>query len=554
MADSTGDELQDRWTMVPTLPAGAPECRDTTLIVTTYNRPAYVQRLLAYLRERHLTASLILVDASEAETQEINRGRLRSHFPEAKFVSLPSSTSLIDTYKTALHSVDTPFLAYCPDDDFIDPHFIAEGTQFLRANDDYVLCAGRFCIASRDEATTFFGIQSNASAEEEDPLERFVHLIENYWPTLRSVQRTEVAIDAATALDAYMHHSVLGEALHGSVYALYGKLKVLDVVSQVQVEHRSRNQANDPSPRRLFCHESFWRCLRVLLACVDARLGSRGITPDDDRADRVRGAVFRHLANNYWIWRDGALADILVQFPKLSEDRANEMYLWLAREIDQSLLPELTRAEPLGGSGSYENAFKVLHFVTMLQVGDNGRIWRQSHVEMDGMGCETWEHFRDRWLSARESSELLNAPVAAAITRALLTPEFLERYLEFRSTRITHIRRILGGELSDERVSTLIDSLTAIAILERIGRLGGHEFELARDVVAKLEQRGSAAYKNLEEVARWIVRHPKPTRVARPAGDASGTRPRSGTPPTVAASPIARTPPDRSFPPPAQPD
>lgn len=551
MADPS-ETATDRWTAIPTVPQGRTSYPDTTLVVTTYNRPAYVQRLLSYLRERQLTSKLLLVDASEPDVQELNRGRLRSYFPEAKLVSLPSSTSLIDTYKIALHSVDTEYVAYCPDDDFIDPEFLTEATQFLRENDDYVLCAGRFCLASRDDTTTFFCIQSNEGAEEADPFDRFVRLLENYWPTLRSVQRTAIAVDAATSLDAYMHHSVLGEALHGSVYALYGKMKVLDVVSQVQVEHRSRNQANDPSPRRLLCHESFWRCLRVLQGCVEARLRALGAPTDPGRAARLRKAVFRHLANNYWIWRDGALADVRVQFPTLTEDRANEMYLWLVREIDRSLLPELTRAEPLGGTGSYENAFKVLHFVTMLQVGDNGRIWRQSHVEMDGMGEETWEGFREQWITAREGADRLNAPVVEAITESLLRPGFLDRYLAFRAERIPHVRKLFGRNLDDAKLGMLVDSLTVIAILERIGRVGGHEYELARDIVAKLEARGSAAYENLEEVARWIVRHPKP--VTLPAGGLRDARPRSDTPPTVAASPGVPTPPDRSFQPPAQPD
>ncbi len=553
MEHSAGElGLQDRWAAVPGPSTTGTACADTTLVVTTYNRPAYVQRLLGYLRERHLESKLLLVDASKDEIQEINRGRLRSFFPDAKFISLPSSTSLIDTYKTALHSVDTQFLAYCPDDDFIDPQYVTEATRFLRENDDYVLCAGRFCISSRDEATTFFGVQSNASVEHEDPFERFVRLIENYWPTLRSVQRTDIAIDAATSLDAYAHHSVLGEALHGSIYALYGKIKVLDVVAQVQVEHRSRNQANDPSPRRLLCHESFWRCLRVLHACVDARLRALCDGKDDGRAARVRAAVFRHLANNYWLWRDGALADLRLQFPFLTEDRANEMYLWLVREIDSSLLPELTRAEPLGGSGSYENAFKVLHFVTMLQVGDNGRIWRQSHAEMDGMGTDTWERFRDQWAAARESAERLNGPVAADITEALLTPDFLERYQAFRDARLTKIRQLLGKDLDDARIASLVDSLTVIAILERIGRLGGHEIELARDIVAALEERGPSAYENLEEVARWIVRYPKP--LTPPAADSATARSRSDTPRTAAASLGEPTRPDRSFPLPVLPD
>lgn len=523
----------ERWTIVPTVPASSSVCPDTTLVVTTYNRPAYVKRLLSYLRERNLESKLLLVDASEPDTQEVNRRRLRSYFPNAKFLTLPSTTSLIDTYKIAVHSVETEFLAYCPDDDFVDPEFIAEGARFLRDNDDYVLCGGRFCIASRDEATTFFNIQSNAGAEEADPFDRFVHLIENYWPTLRSVQRTDVAIDAATSLDAYMHHSVLGEALHGSIYALYGKLKVLDVVAQVQVEHRERNQANDPSPRRLLCHESFWRCLRVIHACVETRLRAQGCGPDERRAPRVRRAIFRHLANNYWIWRDGALADIRVQFPKLTEDSANEIYLWLAKEIHGDLLPELTLAEPLGGTGSYENAFKVVHFVTMLQLGDNGRVWRQSHVEMNGMGTDTWEHLRARWLAARESAEELNAPVTEAVTEAMLTPDFLDRYLEFRQTRLARIRQILGRDLDDERIAGLVDSLTVIAILERIGRIGGHDFDPARDIVAKLEERGRAVYDNLKEVGRWIVRYPKP--ITRPAGASPVARPRSSTPPTVAA-------------------
>lgn len=537
-----------RWNVLPPIADPGTGRADTTLVVTTYNRPEYVRRLLAYLKARGLAARLLLVDASEEPVQRVNRGLLLSLFPEATFVSLPTTTSLVDTYKMAIHSVETEFLAYCPDDDFIDPDFISEAARFLRENDDYVLCAGRFCIASRDESTTFFGIQSNESVAQDDPLDRFLHLVANYWPTLRSVQRTTIAIDAATSLDAYMHHSVLGEALHGSVYALSGKIEVLDVVSQVQVEHHLRNQANDPSPRRLLCDDSFWRSLRVFHSCVEARLRALGRTAPPSLPRRVREAVFRHLSNNYWIWRDGALADLHARVPTLTEDQANDIYRWLVREIDRELLPELTRAEPLGGTGTYEHAFKVFHFVTMLQVADNGRVWRQSRVEMDGMGAETWGRFRDRWAAARAEAERLNAPVAADLTEALLSPGFLERYARFRNARLPRIRAIVGPGLDGERASTLIDALTVVAVLERIGRLGGHDLELARDIVSKLEERGDEAYGNLEEVSRWITRHPKP--VSPQAAGSRDVRPRSDTLPTIAASLAEPSPPGRSCPPP----
>lgn len=546
--ESTGPAPPNRWNAPSLLGEEAAGQPDTTLVVTTYNRPEYVRRLLAYLKGRGLAARLLLVDASEEPVQRTNRGLLLSCFPEATFVSLPTTTSLIDTYKIAIHSVETEFLAYCPDDDFIDPRFIAEASRFLRENDDYVLCAGRFCIASRDESTSFFGIQSNESVDQEEPLDRFLHLVANYWPTLRSVQRTTIAIDAATSLDAYMHHSVLGEALHGSVYALYGKIRVLDMVSQVQVEHRLRNQANDPSPRRLLCDDSFWRSLRVFHSCVEARLRVRGETTPPSLPRRVREAIFRHLSNNYWIWRNGALADLHAQLPTLTEDQANDIYRWLVREIDRELLPELTRAEPLGGAGGYEHVFKVFHFVTMLQVGDNGRVWRQSRVEMDGMGVETWARFRDRWSTARAEARRRNAPAAEAVTEALLSPGFLERYESFRNARLPRIRAILGPGAVGEHASTLIDALTVVAVLERIGRLGGHEMELARDIVAKLEERGDEAYENLEEVSRWITRHPKPVRPE--AAGSRDVRPRSDTPPTIAASLAERSRPGRSCPPP----
>ena len=541
----------DRWTSIPAVAPTSTEDARTTLIVTTYNRPAYVTRLLGYLSQRRFAARLLLVDASEEEVQATNRTELERRFPSAVFLSLPTSTSLVATYKAALHAVDTEFVAYCPDDDFLDPDFIAEGECFLREHREYVLCSGRFTMASRNERTAFFNLQANASVEHDDPLDRFCHLVANYWPTLRSVQRTDVAIDAATTLDAYHHHSVLGEALHGSVYALYGKIKVLDRIGQIQFEHDSRNQRIDPSAQTLLCSAAFQRCLRVFQSCVQARLrGRRDEAHSAQIETRVRDAVLRHLANNYWLWRDGAVAQLHLQFPTLSEDRANELLAWLEEALQRDLLPEL-RSVPSPQDGLlYENMFKVLHFSAYLQVGDNGRRWRQSADEMDGMDPSAWEAFREKWRLARRATETQNDAIRSALRSALLSPSFVDRYVTFRRSCLDEARRLLRKDLADDRLAALLDCLTVISLLETIGRIGGHDYTLVRDVVSALNEPDTGAQAALEEAAYWIRQYPSPrgeledsispaprqtAPKVTPAADSPAARWRSGILPTAAA-------------------
>lgn len=519
----------DRWTTVPTVPTSAEEASRTTLVVTTYNRPAYVERLLGHLRARGLRAPLLLVDASEDEVRAENERRLHDLFPSASFLGLPSTTSLADTYKRALHSIATEFVAYCPDDDFLDPAFVSAGESFLRAHPDYVLCSGRFALASRNDSTAFFSLQSNGSVEQDDPFERFCHLVANYWPTLRSVQRTHVAIDAATALDAYDHHTILGEALHRSIYALYGKIKVLDQIGPVQFEHGTRNQRRDPAPQTLLCDDSFRRCLHVFRACVAARLSIRGAATATDLDRHLRRAILRHLANNYWLWRDGALAQLQGQFPTITEDHANQVYGWLTAEIERHLLPELRRTEPLDDSNRYEAVFKVLHFACVLQIGDNGRRWHQDPREMDGMAPAAWSAFRRKWALARASADQRNEPAIDAIGATLLRSDFVDRYQGFRRARIAESRRRLRRDLPDERVEALLDCLTVIAILERIGRLGGHDFELVRDIVTRLGDPASGVLPAFEEIARWMAAHPTPepdsgSAAITPAADSPAAR------------------------------
>ena len=90
--------------------------------------------------------------------------------------------------------------------------------------------------------------------------------------------------------------------------------------------------------------------------------------------------------------------------------------------------------------------------------------------------------------------------------------------------------------------------------LERTDAVGAYRDArtVVETMVEGLEKRGPSAYENLEEVARWIVRHPKPVR--SPAADSPDARVRSSTPPTVAASPVGPTLPAQSSPLPAPPD
>lgn len=486
--------------------------RDLTLIVTTYDRPRYLRRLLQYLEVRLFGGVLHVVDASRDEIQEENAravGRFRGRLAP-RHIRLPTTTSLADTFKRAVHSVDTELLCYCPDDDFVDPDYMYEAAAFLRTHPEYSVCGGRFCLATTEDETWRFTIQSNDAAEQNDPLDRFVSLVESYWPILRSVQRTEAAIDAASNLDAYMHDTVVGEALHGSTYALHGKVHVLDRIGQIQICHETNNQRLDTKKGFLLCRDSFWRAVRLLAESVRTRLPDRPARSTIE--PRLHLAVTHHLASNYWIWRDTAVQNIVAAIPGVRAQTLTRASHWIEVQLELDLLRGAFSAEMANEPRPYKDLFHQLHVTPILRLDDRGERLEDASLGIGYFDVGSLETLQAAWQQLREGS--LKPPPRELVdfVERVFRRGFQEDYERFRESRVETLRGLLGPVATEEAARLAFDGLFVIVVLEYLAHFGRHVLPLSQTITGELlsPDHDGREMLHLETIARLLFEHPAP--------------------------------------------
>lgn len=212
---------------------------DCTIIVPTYNRPAYLKRILTYYDYLKVGCNVIVADSSSDGNKMLNEGIISS-FSNINISHLDNySSNKLLFYKIVdvINYVDTKCCAICADDDFITPNGIKQSIDFLENNQDYSVAHGvyvKFSIKKNSENKPYllwklgYHPESITFSEAND---RLYHHLANYsFPTFYGVHRTT---DLKMILDEtakYTDDVRFGELLPTLLTAIHGKIKCLDVL------------------------------------------------------------------------------------------------------------------------------------------------------------------------------------------------------------------------------------------------------------------------------------------------------------------------------------
>lgn len=170
--------------------------KDCTIVIPTYNRPAYLRRILGYYDRIGIPLSVIVADSSSDRIKDLNRDICEAcRNLEIQYSgSYNSNLHLLSKVVDAVQQVSTPFVVLCPDDDFIIPRGMLAAMDFLSAHPEYKVAQGRGMIfySATVMGVVQFGVPGmgitidDASAEQ-----RLIRHEEKYNPTFTSVHDTE---------------------------------------------------------------------------------------------------------------------------------------------------------------------------------------------------------------------------------------------------------------------------------------------------------------------------------------------------------------------------
>jgi len=212
---------------------------ECTVVIPTYNRPAYLKRILSYYHRYGSNLPILIADSSTDENKKLNRETIAS-FHDSCFSYIDKyhpSTNPLHKILDALQQVSTEYCVLCADDDFVTPSGIHEAAAFLDINPDFTIAHGyylgfqleigpgsepQFCWNQR------YPYQSIIHLEPKDRLSYY--LSNCFVPTIYAVCRTSFKKMIFAEVIRSTSDYRFAELLHESLVFIYGKMKCLEIL------------------------------------------------------------------------------------------------------------------------------------------------------------------------------------------------------------------------------------------------------------------------------------------------------------------------------------
>ncbi|MFC1952765.1 TIGR00180 family glycosyltransferase [Chloroflexota bacterium] len=213
------------------------------IIIPTYNRPAYLKRILHYYNDCKIGYQIIVADSSTYENKELNY-RIIKQFPDLDILytgKYPNSIEANRKIFQVLELIKTKYCVICGDDDFITPNGINQSADFLENNQDFSVVQGyyvAFRIQNKVEKELQFEwkyTDSNQSIVFPDSEDRTSYHLSNYAvTTFYGVHRTNLLKMIFSESLKYSDDFYFGELLLTMLTLIYGKLKCLNILFAVR--------------------------------------------------------------------------------------------------------------------------------------------------------------------------------------------------------------------------------------------------------------------------------------------------------------------------------
>lgn len=210
-----------------------------SIIIPTYNRPAYLRRILDYYNDCGKDFNIIVADSSSNENKRLNK-RIIQGFPNINISYLndyPPELRWFHKVADAVNHVEEKYCVLCADDDFVTPNGINQSVDFLEKNPDFTVAHGYyigFYLKTDEEGNQQFywkPAYSHESITFSDPKLRLNYHLSNYSQlTIYGVHRADFLKVILEETAKFTDDDRFGELLPSMLTLIYGKMKCLDVL------------------------------------------------------------------------------------------------------------------------------------------------------------------------------------------------------------------------------------------------------------------------------------------------------------------------------------
>jgi len=168
----------------------------STIVVPTFNRPAFVRRCLRYLTAQQCPHAVIIADGSEPAIAEENARATHqaSQFIEATHLAYPSDLPFLMRCWEALGHVRTETATFHADDDFLFVRAISDAATLIETDPSLAAAQGQIVIVQNTHAENLARIHTSPTQEctRGTASERLLHWLADYRPLFYATTRTSV--------------------------------------------------------------------------------------------------------------------------------------------------------------------------------------------------------------------------------------------------------------------------------------------------------------------------------------------------------------------------
>jgi len=166
-----------------------------TVLLPTQNRPLFLQRAIEFYEREGLFYKIYVIDSSDSGNKAKVREIVESSSLNIKFFDFEFGISAYEKELESLNVVDSKYVLFAADDDFIFPQAIVQCVEFLDMHKDYTTAHGRSYLFAVENSGRHGRIKSvevypQANSVSECSQRRFKTHMRNWTTTAYSVQRT----------------------------------------------------------------------------------------------------------------------------------------------------------------------------------------------------------------------------------------------------------------------------------------------------------------------------------------------------------------------------
>lgn len=219
-----------------------------TLCVPTFNRPAFIERLLRYYAATDSRHWIFIGDSSHAEAAARTRQAVESRKGQlqVRYEACPGLSSCA-ALEHLSRLITTPYCAFLGDDDFLCPATLDRCAEFLDANPDYGAAHGRGMLFQLEIAGPYgalgtIGAYPLATLQADTGAGRLVEFFtESLYVVLNSVHRVETwraMFRSLTDMQGVKNQNIFKDELIATcVSVIRGKVKALDGLYLMRQAH-----------------------------------------------------------------------------------------------------------------------------------------------------------------------------------------------------------------------------------------------------------------------------------------------------------------------------